>query len=214
MKSNSCTPLEVFASERWVDGVSCVLYYRCDHVTKRPHTRVHTCYFLNLCINVCCLPIMVPKLPQHLPVRLITRPPLKLPRGTEPINYFDWSVKCPEEMETLCGNAAAESQYTPVAFLYSCPILLTFVWETTQRKFLLSTPLIFVKRKKSVWGDEIRKKFQTKASALFFTSFHLLLNGVKTANHGWHIQDFSMPSLWFQINARQWTKCSLQGEKD
>lgn len=97
--------------------------------------------------------------------------------------------------------------------------------KCTQRKFLLSILLIFLKRGESIWGEEIRNSFTHKQppfsclfGVFFFPpSFSQLLLDVKKKKHDWHmarLPDFSMPSLWFKINARQKTKCSLWGEKD
>lgn len=85
----------------------------------------------NFCAGVCSLQIAAP----GCSMCLITRRPLKLPSGTKPINYFDWSVKCPEEIgkHWLVQEHLGESQYTRVAFLLVCPAW--FYWHLFEKLY-------------------------------------------------------------------------------
>lgn len=57
---------------------------------------------------------------------------LKLPIGSQPINYFDWSVKCPEMKTQAMQQSGSESQYSRVAFLLTH--LPWFYWHLFEKR--------------------------------------------------------------------------------
>lgn len=139
--------------------------------------------------------------------------PLKLPSGAQPINYSDWSAKCPEEKETLAARPTVGHLKTH-RWHFSSPASLDFIdtclRNYTQRKSFLSILLIFLKKDESIWGDEIRKGSRPKPLHYSWSPFlSLLLLSYKHMIGTWR-------SFYCQvkINARQRNKCSLQGEKD